>query len=843
MFLTILYYSIANFVRRFGHTLTLLNENYTGSYMLQNLIKKEFPYRNFTHISIAFILTIIPVRIYEYIFIASELFVNNSFQYELAGILYDIWNCLIYSCIFLLPYFLFSLISKKLSNVVYHIINVVLIVMYIALIVVYSERNTPFDHEFFTRSTKESWLTTKQMMTSGFTLYIPFILYISIYFTAYSLIKKRLNIRKTFAIIYISFSIIASLFVKYANPSELSFHQIASYYLTCNKFSFWIYDSYTYFKNKGKFDAGNLTDKELAAEIDFYPKTQPFVFTDKEYPLMHKSSNKDVLGSFFNLGETPPNIVILVVEGLSKDFSGDKAYATSFTPFLDSLSHKSLAWDNFLSTAPGTFAAHPAISGSLPYGKRGFSALNIMPDHLSLIKVLKSNGYHTRFLIGFNPDFDNMGGYIRLQGTDMILSRYSKKYKEMGIGSEGWSMGYPDDALFSRSFEVMDSLKQTPYLDIYHTATTHMPYLFEQKPIYDKRFDAKIKTLNVSGSMHRTLKECKNVLVTYMFADDCIRKFFADYAKRPEYKNTIFFITGDHHIGSFPSTCDIDDYHVPLIVFSPMLKAPKKFYSVNTHNNLTPTILSLLTSNYKLPNVPNEVHWMADVMDTFAGFRNQQSMAFMSWSRDISDYIYKDYMLSYNKLYKLTPELMMDPVENDSMKKHITRLLDNYKIINSFVCSNNKIYPAAKLSQLESRKLLFEFNDSAQHKIYTFSSDTLVMPQFKLPKNYKYMYVEISANANLLTPGLDDQPSFSMSLIDDNIKEKDYLYWSQRDIVLMTKKEFVEHEWNAVSTNDMFTLDDYKNRKNMVFELAIYTQKKPLNMMFNHLKVKIYGVN
>ena len=294
MFLTILYYSIANFVRRFEHTLTLLNENYTVSYMLQNLIKKEFPYRNFIHISIAFILTIIPVRIYEYIFIASKLFVNNSFQYELAGILYDIWNCIIYSCIFLLPYFLFSLISKKLSNVVYHIINVVLIVMYIALIVVYSERNTPFDHEFFTRSTKESWLTTKQMMTSGFTLYIPFILYVSIYFTAYSLIKKRLNIRKTLAIIYISFSIIASLFVKYANPSELSFHQIASYYLTCNKFSFWIYDSYTYFKNKGKFDAGNLTDKELAAAIDFYQKNQPFVFTDKEYPLMHKSSNKDV---------------------------------------------------------------------------------------------------------------------------------------------------------------------------------------------------------------------------------------------------------------------------------------------------------------------------------------------------------------------------------------------------------------------------------------------------------------------------------------------------------------------------------------------------------------------
>ena len=82
-----------------------------------------------------------------------------------------------------------------------------------------------------------------------------------------------------------------------------------------------------------------------------------------------------------------------------------------------------------------------------------------------------------------------------------------------------------------------------------------------------------------------------------------------------------------------------------------------------------------------------------------------------------------------------------------------------------------------------------------------------------------------------------------MSLIDDNIKDKNYLYWSNRDIVLMSKKEFVEHEWNSVSTNDMFTLDDYKDKKQMVFEVGIYTQKIPLNLQYQHLHVKIFGVN
>ena len=809
---------------------------------LSSLLKK-FPIVNFFYSSIAFTLTIILIRVYEYAFIASKLFVPNSFRFELAGMFYDVWACLIFFALLLIPYFLLSLISKKLSSAFFHIIAVLFIIMYLALIVVYSERNTPFDHEFFTRSLKESFLTSKQMMTSGFTLYIPFILYTGFYIATYIILVKRQQVSKIASKILIGSSILATLLIQFANPSGNWFNQSASYYLTCNKFSFFVYDTYHYFSNKGKCDAGKLTEKQIADEVDFYQKNHPFEFTDKEYPLMHKSSNKDVLGNFFNLGANPPNIVILVVEGLSKDFSGDNAYATSFTPFLDSLSHKSLAWDNFLSTAPGTFAAHPAISGSLPYGKRGFSAMNIMPDHLSLIKILKANGYHTKFLIGFNPDFDNMGGYIRLQGTDMLLSKYSSKYKEMGIGSEGWSMGYPDDALFSRSFEVMDSLKQTPYLNIYHTGTTHMPYLFEQKPIYDKRFEAKLKTMSIAPTLRHTLRQCKNVLVTYMFSDDCLRKFFSDYAKRPDYQNTIFFITGDHHIGSFPSTCSIDDYHVPLIVYSPMLKAPKKFYSVNSHNNLTPTILSLLGNNYKLPNLPNEVHWMADVMDTFAGFRNQQSMAFMAWSRDIADYIYKDYMLSYDKLYKLTPDLQQVPATNDSMKQYLTHLLNNYKIINSYVCNNNKIYPAAKYKQLDNRQLLFEYNDTALRRIYHFASDTVVMPQFHIPKNYKYLYVELSSDVNLLTPGLDDQPAFSMSLIDDKIKDKNYLYWSNRDIVLMSKKEFVEHEWNSVSTNDMFTLDDYKDKKHMVFEVGIYTQKIPLNLQYQHLHVKIFGVN
>ncbi len=799
---------------------------------------------NYLKAALALAITLVMVRAYEYLFIASKSFIKKSFWYELAGMPYDIWLCLIYSIVLVLPLFLISLVHQRLSIVVFHVLNACMIVVSVGLVLVFSERNTPFDHEIITRSFTESWTTTKQMMTSGITVFLPFVAYLCVYFIANTLISKRFQLQKKHLNYTGLLALLSIVFIAYANTSENKFEQKRAYYFTSNKLSYLVLDVYHFVLHRNQFDASKYTPEDLNKAIKFYQENHSFEFTNPTYPLLHKNNSPDVLGSFFNLDkDNPPNIVLLVVEGLSRDFSGDKAYAGSFTPFLDKLSKKSLVWDNFLSTAPGTFAAQPALTGSVPYGERGFSVINEMPNHLSLIKVLRSNGYHTKFLIGFNPDFDNMGGYMRLQGTDMILTKYGRKYKMMGVGSEGWTMGYPDDALFNRSFEVLDSIHKTPYLNIYHTGTTHMPYLFDQQASYGKLFDQKMRLISDKNAIKKTLKETKQVLVTYMFADDCIKKFLEKYSKRPEYKNTIFFITGDHHIGSFPSTGGIDDYHVPLIVFSPMLKAPKKFYSINSHNNIAPTISALILNNYpQLKNKPEEVPWMADVIDTTVQFSNQQSMPFMEWSREITDYIYKDYYLSGNQLYQLTPNLLEVKVENDSVKNYMLRLLNNFKLINNLVCSRNLLYPNQTIDKNSKKKLLLDYYNPRTQNIITTLSDSSIIPAINVPKNNKFIYVELSAEINLLSPGLEDQPAFRLSMIDTSNKKRNFLYWTNHNIVQMTKKDYVENQWNFTSTNDMFTVNDYKKSKSLVFDLAFFSNARPINLQMKNLKVKIFGI-
>jgi hypothetical protein len=131
--------------------------------------------RDYFRILPALIITICSVRIYEYYFIAFKSFVSHAWYYELLGLLYDVWACLLYATVLLLPCLLLSLLSQKAARVLFHACNVLMIVIYLSLIVVYSERNTPFDHELFTRSLHESWLTTKQMMSSGLLIYLPFL--------------------------------------------------------------------------------------------------------------------------------------------------------------------------------------------------------------------------------------------------------------------------------------------------------------------------------------------------------------------------------------------------------------------------------------------------------------------------------------------------------------------------------------------------------------------------------------------------------------------------------------------------------------------------------------------
>jgi hypothetical protein len=115
------------------------------------------------------------------------------------------------------------------------------------------------------------------------------------------------------------------------------------------------------------------------------------------------------------------------------------------------------------------------------------------------------------------------------------------------------------------------------------------------------------------------------------------------------------------------------------------------------------------------------------------------------------------------------------------------------------------------------------------------------MQDFKIPSEYKYLYVEFTAEANLPSPTIEDHTTLRLALIEDK-RPRNYLNWSKREVSALSKHAFIPRKWNDISANDMYVLDEYKKIKNLIFEVAIYTDKSPIDMQIRNMKVNIYGV-
>ena len=214
----------------------------------------------------------------------------------------------------------------------------------------------------------------------------------------------------------------------------------------------------------------------------------------------------------------------------------------------------------------------------------------------------------------------------------------------------------------------------------------------------------------------------------------------------------------------------------------------------------------------------------------------------MEWSREITDYIYKDYYLSGKQLYQIKENLDIQKIKNDTIKTHMTQLINNFKLINDYVTSNDKIYPKEKSIDTASKTLLQEFKLRNVININTKSSDITILPEFKVPKEFKYLFIELSADINLQLPGLDDQPAYRLSLIDTTKGKRNFVFWTNHNIVQMTEGDYIEKQWNTTSTTDMFTLSDYKKYKNLVFDLSFFNNARPIELQMKGLHLKVFGV-
>ncbi len=411
---------------------------------------------------------------------------------------------------------------------------------------------------------------------------------------------------------------------------------------------------------------------------------------ENQYPFLHTDETPDVLSPFFNTAPTPPNVVIILVEGLGRAFTGTDAYLGSFTPFVDSLAQQSLYWENFLSEGGRTFAVLPSILGSLPFGQQGFADLGTqMPAHLSLPGILRKNGYESAFYYGGSAQFDNMSAFLRREGVARIVDEptFGAGYQKMP-GVNGFTWGYGDKDLFRHYLAVNSPTDTKPKLQVLLTVSTHDPFRINEQERYLAKAEQRFTALNLTADQQRGRQNYRYQFASILYTDDALRAFFAAYRKRPDFNRTIFLITGDHRMPEIPMTTKLDRYHVPLIVYSPLLKRRATFRSISTHFDIAPTLLAFLRTNYNL-KTPPVVSWLGTGIDTTRQFQNVHAYPLKMTKAETVDFVMGPYMLSQNTLYQITNTMNLEPLNDPGQLSRLTATFDQFKRKNDRIQNRN----------------------------------------------------------------------------------------------------------------------------------------------------------
>ncbi|MEX0290412.1 MAG: sulfatase-like hydrolase/transferase [Flavobacteriaceae bacterium] len=492
----------------------------------------------------------------------------------------------------------------------------------------------------------------------------------------------------SFLFLILGLALIIGLFYGLYKLTSKFYHRISKMYpFTIILFSLFITTLFTEGKpinqNKTQYLAVNLYS--TSTEDNTYK-------SDVEYPLIKRPEMEDVLGDYFQLKEQKPNIVFIMVEGLGRDFVGEGAEYGGFTPFLDSLSTKSLYWENCLSNTGRTFGVLPSLLGSLPFGKSGFMELEEFPNKLTLFSILKNNGYHTSFYQGTNSSFDNVDKFLLSENLDFVLDRsgFGKNYELQAEDDAGSSWGYPDRELFKKSMSLPRDEEQ-PRLEVYMTISNHEPFIPPKQEFYEGRVEEILARGQYNGRKKNVIQKNDNVFATLLYTDDAIKYALEAFRSQPNYENTVFVITGDHRLIPIPQRNTISRFHVPLIIYSPLLKESRKMSAVSSHFDVTPSLLSMLNNAYEL-KMPKKVAWMGGTLDMQEAFRSTKDIPLMRNKNELKEYIHQEYVLSDGDLFELDENMDLSASFGGSQSK-VEAKLEGFKAMNAYVTANNKIIP------------------------------------------------------------------------------------------------------------------------------------------------------
>jgi len=272
------------------------------------------------------------------------------------------------------------------------------------------------------------------------------------------------------------------------------------------------------------------------------------------------------------------NVVMISVESFSAEFMTAFGNRQGLTPRLDKLAEQGLLFTRLYATGTRTVRGLEALSLSVP-PTPGHSIVK-RPNNDSLYtvgEVFKEQGYEPLYLYGGYGYFDNMNAFYSGNGYTVIdrtaLAKGDIHFENI------W--GVADEDLFTLSLRELDKRQAAgkPFYAHIMTTSNHRPFTYPAG-----RIDIPSKSGREGG---------------VKYTDYAIGDFIDRARTRPWFANTLFVIVADHtHKGRGKQELPIENYHIPMIIYSPAHVQPGRVDSIASQIDVSPTVLGLLGMSY-----------------------------------------------------------------------------------------------------------------------------------------------------------------------------------------------------------------------------------------------------
>jgi phosphoglycerol transferase MdoB-like AlkP superfamily enzyme len=374
---------------------------------------------------------------------------------------------------------------------------------------------------------------------------------------------------------------------------------------------------------------------------------------------MRRQTNFSFIRDKYNITPKHYNVVLIIVESLSKEYIGYYNNGSGYTPFLDSLMRNSLVCMNAFANAKRSIEGVPAVLSSLP-------TLMVDPpitslyskDHLpGIAGFLKKLGYSSAFFHGgFNGSM-NFDFYTPEIGFDKYYGK--AEYNNDKDFDNAW--GIYDEPYLQYYAQTMNTMKQ-PFCTAVFTISTHHPYGIPEK------WKGKLKSGN------------EPVYQTVSYFDKALREFFKTASTQPWFDNTLFVITADHSGPAYRPKYETRTgiYNVPLVFYLPGSDLKGIIDHVTQQVDVLPTVLDIL--NYPDP-------YYAFGKSVFDSSRYNYAFSYLDETYQLSDDNYSLIFDGQNPLalYKYkTDTLEQDnlintlPAVQQRMEKQIKAVIQSY---------------------------------------------------------------------------------------------------------------------------------------------------------------------